>query len=601
MTMLIFLTLTFLAVFGAGIRLWTLLAAAFVFALGLCLAPANRSESAVAPPLGQRLRGIWREATGPERLYALLLALILFSLIPLPLPATVAHGRVRYEQNRATVQLLEDGARLDAIAPPAKRFALTRNRAGTWRMLALALAVAGAMAMSARIPGRGKPRMIRLLTLLGAGVGAAALLSLFVWPQGETLLWFLPVAESPKPPLASFENRNHLAGFLAILCPAALALMLRDAMDRRPLRAALSAAVLLIMSAAVFASFSRGGMVSWLIGLAAGTVLLLVRGRSRPAMCAMAAALVVLLAGTLPAPALRARLRSVGSPETESSARTRMELWRDAAAVWRQYPATGAGLNAFRVVQPQVRRDSRSGSVLHAENEYIQTLAEVGIVGTLLIALLWLALAKRAGPRILDVASDDWVVIAAVGAVAAAAAHATVDFPARIPLYALTLAALVGLTLSDADTILVAIGGHTPLLSRHARKLGLLHLAILVLALAQYRAIAESDDPVRLTRRSADDLAQATVWAPSSWHAWYSLGRRACMLNTSETVAWGEQCLTRASECDPENYRLWYQAGMLRMKLGDHAGAQAAFARVRALRAWVKIPDVADESDPANE
>ena len=57
-----------------------------------------------------------------------------------------------------------------------------------------------------------------------------------------------------------------------------------------------------------------------------------------------------------------------------------------------------------------------------------------------------------------------------------------------------------------------------------------------------------------------------------------------------ENPKFGEECLTRATELDPNNYILWLELGKLRHQLKMIPEAKVAFARVKELRFWVNVP-----------
>jgi hypothetical protein len=90
------------------------------------------------------------------------------------------------------------------------------------------------------------------------------------------------------------------------------------------------------------------------------------------------------------------------------------------------------------------------------------------------------------------------------------------------------------------------------------------------------------------------ELRQAIVWAPTSWHAWYMSGRAACdqgiHSNRLDLCVFGEILMTRAGQCDPNNYRLWYDIGQTRLALKQYDAADDAFARAQSLRSWLTPP-----------
>ena len=64
------------------------------------------------------------------------------------------------------------------------------------------------------------------------------------------------------------------------------------------------------------------------------------------------------------------------------------------------------------------------------------------------------------------------------------------------------------------------------------------------------------------------------------------------MRETLDGYRLGESCFSQAAAYDPNNYRLWREVGLLRLRLDDRAGARAAFQRVHELRTWVDFPAV---------
>ncbi len=52
----------------------------------------------------------------------------------------------------------------------------------------------------------------------------------------------------------------------------------------------------------------------------------------------------------------------------------------------------------------------------------------------------------------------------------------------------------------------------------------------------------------------------------------------------------GETLITHAAQLDPQNYRLWFELGQIRLSLGENTRAAEAFQRAKALRAWMTPP-----------
>ena len=134
----------------------------------------------------------------------------------------------------------------------------------------------------------------------------------------------------------------------------------------------------------------------------------------------------------------RDRLRSL------SGASFRLDTWRDSLRLAATSPLVGHGLGAFHDAYPRFKRGHESVRVEHAENDYLETLAETGLAG-LVTALVALVLLFRAGAG--RALGDRSAVVLGAGrgglaALAALAVHSAFDFDLRIPSNA-ALAALV--------------------------------------------------------------------------------------------------------------------------------------------------------------
>jgi len=209
----------------------------------------------------------------------------------------------------------------------------------------------------------------------------------------------------------------------------------------------------------------------------------------------------------------------------------------------------------------------------------------VGIVAALFLAVL---LARRVR-NCAGIGPGGTVMrVAAGGAVTAAAVHACFEFALHTPLVALTLAALVGL--ADGETV-----AERP--ATGARCGGGPRLAAIMLLLAAcgtffWRPMGTLDSAGFYPRADVRELTRALRWAPTSWQAWYHLGRAACLQGTPDSLQFGQDCLEQAVVYDPRNYQLWLQLGRLQLRLGDYGAARESFARVKALRSWVQVPNV---------
>jgi O-antigen ligase len=555
-----------------------------------------------------------------EACCAAFLLLVAFTAVPLPDTADALIGVERRAQNQAVTLALADAADLNYARGPTPRFALTRNLAGTLRFLVLAAAVFGSGLLSASLTPRHRLAYLKFVVLAGSIVAVGGHIGQWHVPQGDTLWWYYPIGHVRPGPAGCFVNRNHFGGFVALLVPAAIALAVDSAGARQRAATACFAVLAAAMTLAVVFSLSRGALVACAVALAGSAVLLAVNRRF-VAAAVLAVALVVGAgaAAHLPHPAVQERLASFRNPLRSASLQTRLSEWRESLRVWRHYPLVGAGGNALRVVYPQYRRTASGGWLMHAENEYVELLAETGVIGVGLAAGLAVAGFARYRARRSDA---PWpLVMAGVGALLVAGIHALFDFAPSVPLYAVVLASLAGLLIDGPQTVSrpgmgTFSGGPRPPACAEATAgepgtgrragsvadgvasapaaLGL--VAACAVAGAAFVSAYRLDTLEYLQGARPGAIRRGLVWAPSSSHAWYAFGRTACSVaqrdRRPDLYAFGERCVTEATAYDPQNYRLWYLLGGLRHGLGDVHGAEKAYSRARALRSWLNIPDM---------
>jgi O-antigen ligase len=142
----------------------------------------------------------------------------------------------------------------------------------------------------------------------------------------------------------------------------------------------------------------------------------------------------------------RGRLAS-DDPQVETFFASRGWMWYDAYEVFRAHPVIGAGLGTFATVYPIYSLSNGNLAPRQAHNDYLQLLAESGLVGGAL-AVWFMALVLRAAWRG-AAAREPWRAGVALGGGAALAGlmvHSVFDFNLQLPANALlflTLAAVV--------------------------------------------------------------------------------------------------------------------------------------------------------------
>ena len=167
---------------------------------------------------------------------------------------------------------------------------------------------------------------------------------------------------------------------------------------------------------------------------------LLIGGKGR---LAAAAVVGVTLAGAfvvLPTNEWIARFAAIAQTE-DISGDSRALIWRDTLPMIRDYWVTGVGMGAYEPAFYQYKNVAPMATVDYAHNDYLQYLAELGIVGFGMGILVlgrcfyWMAIG-------LD---KSRLVAGAWGAVAAMGMHSLVDFNMYIPANVMVLAWILGM------------------------------------------------------------------------------------------------------------------------------------------------------------
>jgi len=227
-----------------------------------------------------------------------------------------------------------------------------------------------------------------------------------------------------------------------------------DRRDQIPLVAVLT----LLPIGALFLAASRGGIVSFLLEV--GLVLVLAFLRRRGANQLVAAAVVVLLAGGLVAwlGVGRALDRFSTYQKLEVTEGRRVEMSRDTWRIFLDHPVAGTGLGTLQDVFPQYESLYDGNMVLHSHNDYIEALAETGLIGGICGALFFVLLFRMSWVRFLQAkhSADLAYHIGAFAACCGLLVHSLVDFNLHIPsnafLFLLQAALATSLTPSNKST-----------------------------------------------------------------------------------------------------------------------------------------------------
>jgi O-antigen ligase len=246
------------------------------------------------------------------------------------------------------------------------------------------------------------------------------------------IYWVLPVPEGGAF-FGPYVNVNHFAGFVELTAPVGLALLAFHGVRRDLIP--MTALLTVVPIAALIMTGSRGGILSLLfeIGLLALPAWNL---RARKAR-AGAFAIVLLAAGALIAWLGAGKAMEKFTqlhPERVTLAR-RWSMLKGSARIFLAHPVAGTGLGTLVVVYPRYETMYDGRLVDHAHNDYLEMLADTGILGGL-CGFAFLFLLFRGAFRRLESEQSHFSLAFHAGALVACAGillHSFVDFNLHIP------------------------------------------------------------------------------------------------------------------------------------------------------------------------
>jgi O-antigen ligase len=259
------------------------------------------------------------------------------------------------------------------------------------------------------------------LIVYGVAMALFALVQHFTW--NGRLYWFRPLTSPEASPFGPFVNRNHFAGYMELLAPLPIAMIITRAVPRDSQLLYVFAATM--MSLAAIVSLSRGGMISLAAemafiaiigagGVNRGESRIDSRRRFKVVKTLQPAALVLVIIASVSAGIFwagperivdRITGQNTGGPQrSETFFISRGWIWRETVAMIGANPVLGVGLGAYETAYPIYSTDDgsiavgKSLSVDRAHNDYLQILSDCGVVGAAL-AVWFIILIFRAVGR----------------------------------------------------------------------------------------------------------------------------------------------------------------------------------------------------------
>ena len=325
----------------------------------------------------------------------------------------------------------------------------------------------------------------RLALFVDFLIGFGMLMAVFALIQhfaGNGRIYWFRYNRQGASTFGPFINHNHFAGYMEMLIPLPIAIMLRGSPgSTRFLYYGFAAA---IMTVALVTSLSRGGMISLAVALAAlalwnrngrrrrsahipgASVEPQVDGSERrgkshgtPGVIVLVLLLCATTAGVVWLAPERVIDRITGSLSSSPSGAplesgetfftSRGQIWKETLSMIGANPLIGVGLGAYEAVYPAYSASDGSLFVRYAHNDYLQVLADTGAFGGAILIWFLIMTAKLIAANLRS--RDSFVAALAMGSGAAIVAilvHSTLDFNLQLPSNALLFLTLIALASS---------------------------------------------------------------------------------------------------------------------------------------------------------
>jgi len=398
----------------------------------------------------------WAGSLRSAAVPASLIGLVIFQLLPLP------GGLVRL--------LRPDNPALGAALPGGEHpyFSNLSIAPYNTRIHLILLVCCAAVFFFARMLGQDRASRRRLVMWLVALGTFEALYGLVQYLTGWQRIFGYVKKYNLEEATGTYINRNHFAGFLELVIPFGVALVLyenaklprkvvpgRNARIKRVLggrklsRIGMWLLAATVMVAGLLFSLSRMGIIAAVASLA---VMAAFSGFQRKAGLWFAAGIMacgIILVLWMGAGPVLGRFGTI-SEEYTSADESRWSLWKDTARMIGGHPLLGSGLGTFPVAFTRVQSTFLGQFVNHAHNDYLEFASDLGIPAAALFfgstgALLVHVARKTASS---DVSFERAMALGCLGSIAAILLHSLTDFNLYIPANALVFSLILGLAAS---------------------------------------------------------------------------------------------------------------------------------------------------------
>lgn len=285
--------------------------------------------------------------------------------------------------------------------------------------------------------------------LMGFGFVVAVFGIIQNYTSQNVLYWYRPLTGGGTP-FGPYVNRNDFAGFIELIAPVGMCLLVFRGIRRE--QQIFVGVLTLVPITALALTASRGGIVSLVCEILLIILVATFARAHRRRFQTLAASLFLIIAlgagAWLGAGKILGRFRSSQLHEISGDRRTTM--LEGAWHIFRAHPFAGTGLGTLVSVYPRYETFYDGLVVNHVHNDYVELLAETGILGGIFGLVFLIMLFQAARSRLSEEQSPFSQAIHVAGTVSCFGllVHGLVDFNFHIPANGLLFLLQVSVVLS---------------------------------------------------------------------------------------------------------------------------------------------------------
>ena len=365
---------------------------------------------------------------------------ILLQLIPLPEPVLKAispNTREIYIESQSAINQIDD----EQLSPKAKigSRSISPNPWATKNELYKIVAYSLLFFLIINNVNSFKKisRILTSIVIFAFSLSLFAIIQQLTW-NGK-IYWFRELRYGGSP-FGPYVNHNHYAGYMEMVIPLTIGLIFINKDINKKLMLGF---MTIVISATVFMSLSRTGMVSLICSLVFLWLMLSSKKNPKhsfPIVSLIVICLLLFLAyiGIL-SDSLN-RILTLTEPD-KLLQEMRPKVWKDSLYYFKDFPLFGSGLGTYENIFPKYKSFSQQAIYLYAHNDYLQALTECGALGFLIILWCIITFSKT----IFKYVKKEPMTICLFASVLAIAIHSFFDFNLHIPANAVIFFIIIGL------------------------------------------------------------------------------------------------------------------------------------------------------------